>query len=250
MPALTCSMRCVDAGVLLTLSLGLLGSTGCHRGQPGDASASPPHAAAAAASEAEGAGVDPGNFGVPARWQIDGTTVAEDPSLPLELARALRDHGRRADEVQDHVIVDLNGDAELDAVLLLPAPAVAGAYDHLVLLSEGGSIRVHDLGELVDIPGFAVAVVPLVDGPTLVAVAPRIGSCERGPSWSFLRPTGAMLEGVGTIGVEPYDCAVADASLEFVRAAGGQVSAVELRHGEVLTRYVWDRSVGSFTPQP
>lgn len=240
----------VVLAVCLLLLLGGLGPLGCRRAGPDDASAAP-HADAAAAttSEAQAAGLDPAGFGAPPRWQIDGTTVAEDPSLPLDLDRALRDHGRRADEVQDHVIVDLNGDGELDAVLLLPAPAVAGAYDQLVLLSDGGAIRVHELAKLVDVPSFSVAVVPLVDGPTLIAVAPRIGGCERGPSWAFLRPTGAMLERVGSVSVEPYDCAVAEASIEFIRDASGAVSAIERRHGEVLTRYVWDPSVGSFAPQ-
>ena len=237
-------MRFTTAAVVLALSVAPLG---CRRAASGEVGVTPEPAPAGEAPADQPLG--PAGFGVPPRWQIDGTTVAEDPSLPLALDRALRDHGRRADEVQDHIIVDLNGDGELDAVLLLPAPAVAGAYDHLVLLSDGGAIRVHELAKLVDVPGFAAAVVPLVDGPTLVAVAPRIGSCERGPSWSFLRPTGAMLERVGTINVESYDCAEAEASFEFIREPSGDVRAVELRHGDVLTRYLWDPSVGSFTAQ-
>ncbi|PRQ07169.1 hypothetical protein ENSA7_31840 [Enhygromyxa salina] len=234
--------------MLLTLSVGLLGPLGCRRAQSNDASARPP-AASSPATPTGSAQPDPSELGEPARWSIDGTTVAEDPSLPLTLDRALRDHGRRGDQVQDHVIADLNGDGELDAALLLPAIAVAGAYDHLILLSDSGAIRVHDVAELVDVPPFAITIVTLVDGPTLIAVAARIGGCERGPGFSFLRPTGAMLEHVGSIRVEPYDCAAAEASVEFVRAASGQVSAVELRHGDALTRYVWDRSVGSFAPQ-
>lgn len=115
------------------------------------------------------------------RWVIDGTTLAADPSLPTALDRALREHGRASEEVQDRILHDLNGDGQLDAVVLLPAAAVAGAYDHLVLLSEGDSIRVHAINELVPGANFSAAVVPLIDGPTLVAVAPRIGGCERGP---------------------------------------------------------------------
>lgn len=241
-------MRFMAVGMVLASSLALLGSLGCRGAQAGDASVEP-MAGVAVEDQPLDAVVDPADFGAPPRWQIDGTTVAEDPSLPLALDRTLREFGRRADEVQDHVIVDLNGDGELDAVLLLPAPAVAGAYDHLVLLSDGADLRVHELAPLVDVPGFAVAVVPLVDGPILIGVAPRIGGCERGPSWSFLRPTGAMLERVGSVSVEPYDCAVAEASIVFVRGARGEVSALELRHGDVITRYVWDPSVGSFAPQ-
>ncbi|PRQ05816.1 hypothetical protein ENSA5_01360 [Enhygromyxa salina] len=221
-------------------------SLACGRGGQGDATVQPSGPVEASAPEGGDNLVNPAELGAPTRWEIDGTTIAEDPSLPLALDRALRDHGRRADEVQDHVVVDLNDDARLDAVLLLPAPAVAGAYDLLVLLSDGESIRVHEISELVDGASFAAAVVPIVDGPTLIAVGPRLGSCERGPEWSFLRPTGALLEGVGRIAVEPYDCAEAEASIEFLRDENGRVSAVELRHGQAVTRHVWDASVGSF----
>src|SRR5690606_31826487 len=140
------------------------------------------------------------------RWIIDGTTVAADPSLPLPLARALREHGRASEEVQDRILYDLNDDGRLDAVVLLPAPEVAGAYDHLVLLSEGESVRVHAIAELVPGALFGAAVLPLVDGPTLVGVAPRLGGCTRGPQWSFLRPTGGLLEPVGSVRVDDYDC--------------------------------------------
>lgn len=205
---------------------------------------------AAAARAPSSAGAEPAaaadHTGPPARWLIDGTSLAADPRLPAPLDRALRGHGRASEEVQDHIVFDLNGDGELDAVVLLPAPTVAGAYDHLVLLSAGESIRVHAVAELVGGPSFSVAVLPLVDGPTLVAVAPRLGGCARGPKWTFLRPTGDTLEQVGSVGVDDYDCAVAEAAVEFVREADGQVSAVELHHGEAVTRYRWDSSVGSF----
>jgi hypothetical protein len=184
--------------------------------------------------------------GQPPRWVIDGTTLAADPSLPVALDRALREHGRASDEVQDRILYDLNGDAQLDAVVLLPALAVAGVYDHLVLLSGGDSVRVHSINELVPGASFSAAVIPLVDGPTLVAVAPRLGGCERGPEWTFLRPTGALLELVGTVRVEDYDCAVADASVGFERGDDGRVAAVVVRHGPSLQRYRWDGSVGSF----
>lgn len=180
------------------------------------------------------------------RWVIDGTTLAADPSLPIPLDRALREHGRASEEVQDRILHDLNGDGQLDAVVLLPAPTVAGAYDHLVLLSDGTSVRVLAINELVPGASFSAAVVPLVDGPTLVAVAPRLGGCERGPEWTFLRPTGALLEPVGSVRVEDYDCAVADASVDFERGADGRVSAVVVRHGEAVKRYRWDGTVGSF----
>jgi hypothetical protein len=197
--------------------------------------------------EVEAESVEPSNSAEqPARWVIDGTTLASDPSLPLPLDRALRAHGRASEEVQDRIIHDLNGDGQLDAVVLLPAPALAGADDYLVLLSEGEAIRVHAIAELVPGASFSAAVLPIVDGPTLVGVAPRIGGCERGPEWTFLRPTGALLEPVGSVRVEDYDCAVADASVEFERASDGQVSAVVVRHGDGVKRYRWDASVGSF----
>lgn len=183
----------------------------------------------------------------PSRWVIDGTTLAADPSLPIPLDRALREHGRASDEVQDRILHDLNGDGQLDAVVLLPAPAVVGAYDHLVLLSDGNAVRVHVIAELVPGASFSAAVIPLVDGPTLVGVAPRLGGCERGPEWTFLRPTGGLLEPVGSVRVDDYDCAVADASVGFERGDDGRVSAVVVRYGETLTRYRWDGSVGSFT---
>jgi hypothetical protein len=198
------------------------------------------------AEPVESAPPRPDPEGPPPRWAIDGTTVAADPRLPLALERALREHGRLADEVQDHILVDLNDDGRLDAVLLLPTAAVAGAYDLLVLLSVGESIRVHPTAELIPGASFAAAVLPLVDGPTLVAVAPRLGGCERGPQWSFLRVTGDLLEPVGSVRVDDYDCATVEASIEFVRAADGSVSAVELRRGEALTVYRWDGGVGSF----
>ncbi|HLT39220.1 MAG TPA: hypothetical protein VK034_23210, partial [Enhygromyxa sp.] len=194
------------------------------------------------------AGIDPlaEPEGPPPRWSIDGTTLAADPSLPFALDRALREHGRASEEVQDHILWDLNGDGRLDAVVLLPAIGIAGAYDHLVLLSDGESIRVHALAELVAGPLFAAAVVPLIDGPTLVAVAPRLGGCERGPEWSFLRPTGALLEPVGSVRIDDYDCAVADASIRFDRDDDGRVGTVTVRHGDAVTQYRWDPSVGSF----
>lgn len=182
------------------------------------------------------------------RWSIDGTTLAADPSLPAPLDRALREHGRASEEVQDRILHDLNGDGRLDAVVLLPAPSVAGSYDHLVLLSEGDSVRVHAVGELVSGALFSAAVIPLVDGPTLVAVAPRLGGCERGPEWTFLRPTGSLLEPVGSVRVDDYDCTVADASVDFERGEDGRVSAVVVRHGDSVKLYRWDGSVGSFVP--
>lgn len=221
---------------LTALALALVG---CHRPDVASDAVQP---APALASEPPPAN----HTGPPSRWVIDGTTLAADPRLPPGLDRALREHGRASEEVQDHILFDLNGDGELDAVVLLPAPTVAGAYDHLVLLSAGESIRVHTITELVAGASFSAAVVPLVDGPTLVAVAPRLGGCERGPEWTFLRPTGDTLELVGSVRVDDYDCAVADASVALVREADGQVSAVELRHGGRVTLYQWDSSVGSF----
>jgi hypothetical protein len=225
---------------------------GCHRGaSPGTSPAAQgDEAGEAGEPEADATALDDTwtePSGPPPRWEIDGTTIAADVRLPRALARALREHGRANEEVQDHILSDLNGDGILDAVLLLPAPAVAGAYDHLVLLSDGGEIRVHALAELVTGASFSVAVVPLVDGLTLVAVAPRLGGCERGPQWSFLRPTGGMLEPVGSVGVEDYDCAEAEASVEFERERDGRVTAVVVRHGPSTTRHRWDPSVGSFT---
>jgi hypothetical protein len=252
--ALTCGMRSRTSALLdgrsLVLTFVSLAVFGCKGPAGGEGSATPEDfARSRAALEGEAQLPGPEDFGVPPRWQIDGTTVAEDPALPPALDRALREHGRRAEEVQDHVVVDLNGDGRLDAALLLPAPAIAGAYDHLVLLSEGESVRVHVLGDLTEGALFSLAVLPLVDGPTLIAVAPRLGSCERGPEWSFLRPTGDLLEPVGRIAVEPFDCAEAEAEIRFVRGEDGRVSAIEVRHGEVLTRYAWDASLGSFTPE-
>jgi hypothetical protein len=197
-------------------------------------------------STERGAPRNSGDFGPPPRWVIDGSTLAEDSALPVELDRALRAHGRVREDVQDHIVVDLNDDGRLDAVVGLPAPAIAGAYDFLVLLSDGESVRVHALAQLMDGAIFTVAVLPLVDGPTLIAAGPRLGSCERGPSWSFLRPTGALLESVGRIAVEPYDCAVAKAEIVFVRGDDGRVLAIEQRHGEAVTRYRWDAALGSF----
>jgi hypothetical protein len=193
-----------------------------------------------------GAPRNPEDFGPPPRWVIDGGTIAGDSALPLELDRALREHGRMREDVQDHIVVDLNDDGRLDAVVGLPAPAISGAYDFLVLLSDNDAVRVHVLAELVDEAIFTVAVVPLVDGPTLIAVGPRLGSCERGPSWVFLLPTGALLEQVGRLAVEPYDCAVAKAEIVFLRGEDGRVSAVEQRHGELVTHYRWDAALGSF----
>jgi hypothetical protein len=193
-----------------------------------------------------GAPRNPEDFGQPLRWVIDGSTIAEDSALPLELDRALREHGRLREDVQDHVVVDLNDDGRLDAIVSLPALEITGAYDFLVLLSDGEAVRVHALEQLVDGAIFTVAVVPLVDGPTLIAAAPRLGSCERGPAWGFLRPTGVLLEGVGRIAVEPFDCAVSKAEIVFVRREDGRVSAVEQRHGQQLTRYRWDPALGSF----
>lgn len=190
---------------------------------------------------------NPSDFGPPSRWSIDGTTIADDPSLPLELDRALRDHGRTREEVQDHIVVDLNDDGRLDAVVSLPTTAVAGTYDFLVLITAGDSVRVHALAQLVsDQAIFTVAVVPLVDGPTLIAVSPRLGSCDRGPSWAFLRPTADLLEAVGRIAIEPYDCSVAKAEITFVRGEDGRVEAIEQRHGGVVTRHRWDEALGSF----
>jgi hypothetical protein len=197
-------------------------------------------------SAERGAPRNAADFGPPPRWVIDGSSLAQDSALPVELDRALREHGRAREDVQDHIVVDLNEDGRLDAVVVLPAPAISGAYDFLVLLSDGETVRVHVLGKLGDGSIFSVAVLPLVDGPTLIAAAPRLGSCERGPVWTFLRPTGALLESVGRIAVEPYDCAQASAEIAFVRGEDGRVSAIEQRHGEVVTRYRWDPALGSF----
>lgn len=186
------------------------------------------------------------DFQQPARWVIDGSTIAQDSALPLELDRALREHGRLREDVQDHIVVDLNDDGRLDAVVSLPAPSIAGAYDFLVLLSDGDVVRVHALAELVEDAIFSVAVVPLVDGPTLIAAAPRLGSCERGPAWTFARPTGDLLEAVGRIAVEPYDCAVSKAQIVFTRREDGRVSEIEAQHAGTVTRYRWDAGLGSF----
>jgi hypothetical protein len=215
----------------------------CRRPEPGPELTEPEGDSKVEADAAEQTGPEE------MRWLIDGTTLATDPSLPLPLDRALRDFGRASVEVQDRILHDLNGDGQLDAVLLLPAPAVAGAYDHLVMLSDGESIRVHAIAELVPGSIFSAAVIPILDGPTLVAVAPRLGGCERGPEWTFLRPTGGLLEPVGSVRVENYDCAVADASVEFERDAEGRVTAVVVRHGESVRRHRWDGSVGSFVAE-
>jgi hypothetical protein len=211
--------------------------------EPGSVEPEPPPSDPAAE---RGAPRNADDFGPPARWVIDGSTLAEDSALPLELDRALREHGRLREDVQDHIVVDLNDDGRLDAVVGLPAPAITGAYDFLVLLSDGDSVRVHVLAELVDGAIFTVAVVPLVDGPTLIAAAPRLGSCERGPAWAFLRPTGNLLEGVGRIAVEPFDCAAAKAEIVFSRREDGRVAEVLQRHGQQATRYRWDPGLGSF----
>lgn len=214
----------------------------CRRPEAGSEIAQPVGEPKLEANEAEPSDA----AGQPPRWVIDGTSLAADPSLPSALDRALREHGRASDEVQDRILYDLNGDKQLDAVVLLPAPTVAGAYDHLVLLSEGDSVRVHAINELVPGASFSAAVIPIVDGPVLVAVAPRLGGCERGPEWTFLRPTGGLLEPVGSVRVEDYDCAVADASVGFERGDDGHVLAVVVRHGDAVERYRWDGSVGSF----
>jgi hypothetical protein len=217
----------------------------CRPPQPQPSTVKPDEPSSDPANE-HGAPRSAGEFGPPPRWVIDGGTVAEDSALPIELDRALREHGRLREDVQDHIVFDLNEDGRLDAVVGLPAPAISGAYDYLVLLSDGESVRVHVLAELVDEAIFAVAVLPLVDGPTLIAAGPRLGSCDHGPSWVFLRPTGALLEGVGRLAVEPYDCAVATAEIVFVRGEDGRVSAIEQRHDEAMTRYRWDAALGSF----
>jgi hypothetical protein len=246
MLALTCGMRPRSSSCSAAVLVATLGCRPEPPSVPVDERVDDPASTAPAVDP--GGPRSAGEFGPPPRWAIDGSTIAEDASLPLELDRALREHGRTRDEVQDHIVVDLNDDARLDAVVSLPAPAVAGAYDFLVLLSSGEAVRVHSLGPLVDEAIFSVAVVPLVDGPTLIAAAPRLGSCERGPAWTFLRPTGDLLEAVGRIAVEPYDCSVAKAEIAFVRDDDGMVSAVEQRHGEVVTRYQWDAALGSFAP--
>lgn len=224
------------------LALVSLMLAGCRRA--GDSTSEDPGAVAADAGAVEAPVFDPARS--PARWEIDGTTVAAAPALPPVLARALREHGRDPVEVQDHIIVDINDDAQLDALVLLPAASVAGAFDHLVMLSHGESVQIHELAGLVDGAVFAVAVIPLVDGPTLVAAGPRMGSCERGPIWWFLRPTGSLLEDVGSIAVEPHDCAEAVAEIVFEREEDGRVSGVAVRHGDAVVRHVWDASLGSF----
>ncbi len=235
-----------------SLGLGVVGLAlllaGCRPGVGVEPPPEPPAEASASTQAPVAALADP--LGPPPRWVIDGTTLAADPSLPLALDRALREFGRAGEEVQDHILFDLNGDARLDAVVLLPAPNIAGAYDQLVLLSDGEAIRVHDVATLIPGASFAATVVPLVDGPTLVGLGPRLGGCERGPEWTFLRPTGALLEPVGSVRVDDYDCAVAEASVEFERDADAGVTAIVVRHGEAITRYVWDSALGSFTVAP
>lgn len=226
---------------LVQLALGSVSLAGCRRDAVPDPVADAP--APAPVDEPDLVG-DP--EGPPPRWVIDGTTLAADPRLPVDLDRALREHGRASEEVQDHILVDLNGDLVLDAVVLLPAPAVAGAYDHLVLLSDKQAIRVHALAELVPGASFSVAVVPLVDGPTLIAVAPRIGGCERGPEWSFLRVTNDLLEPVGAVRIDDYDCGEGEASIELEREPDGRVSAVVVQRSSGVVRHRWDASVGSF----
>jgi hypothetical protein len=236
-----------ELGLLLLLSL-----AACHRTDAA-ASAAPqpepePNPSAVMSSEQL-----TGPTGPPPRWLIDGTTLAANPALPPALDRALREAGRVSDEVQDHIVVDLNGDGVLDAVALLPAPTVAGAYDHLVLLSDGNSVRIHVIADLVGGASFSATVVPMIDGPTLVGVAPRIGGCERGPEWTFLRATGGILEAVGSVRIDDYDCATAEASIEFERDAEGRVAEIVARHGELVTRYGWDAVNGSFaviSPDP
>lgn len=229
--------------VLAVFALGL-GLSACRRSE--DSAAARPEPEPAPESTTMSSTELAGPAGPPTRWVIDGTTLAANPRLPLALDRALRGFGRASEEVQDHILYDLNGDAQLDAVVLLPAPAVAGAYDHLVLLSDGDAFEVHAIAELVAGASFSAIVVPLVDGPTLIGVAPRIGGCERGPEWTFLRPTGGLLETVGSVRIEDYDCSVAEASIDFERRDDGTVSAVIVRHGDALTRYRWDPALGSF----
>lgn len=240
---MTCGMRPRSSSCLAGLFVALLG---CRPAAPEPGSVVEPDPPKRDPEAERGAPRNPGDFGPPARWVIDGSTIAEDSALPLALDRALREHGRLREDVQDHIVVDLNDDGRLDAVVGLPAPAITGAYDFLVLLSDGEDVRVHVLAELVDGAIFTVAVVPLVDGPTLIAAAPRLGSCERGPSFAFLRPTGDLLEGVGRIAVEPFDCAVSKAEIVFLRREDGRVSEVEQRHGNQATRYRWDAALGSF----
>jgi hypothetical protein len=219
---------------------------GCRPAAPEPGSVVEPEQAQSDPTAERGAPRNADEFGPPARWVIDGSTLADDSALPLELDRALREHGRLREDVQDHIVVDLNDDGRLDAVVGLPAPAITGAYDFLVLLTDGDAVRVHVLAELVEGAIFTVAVVPLVDGPTLIAAAPGLGSCERGPSWAFLRPTGDLLEAVGRIAVEPFDCAVSKAEIVFLRRNDGRVTEVEQRHGKRATRYRWDAGLGSF----
>jgi hypothetical protein len=240
---LTCVMRPRSSSCVAGLFVALLG---CRPAAPEPGTVEPEQPPSDPAAE-RGAPRNSDDFGQPARWVIDGSTIADDSALPLELDRALREYGRLREDVQDHIVVDLNDDGRLDAVVGLPAPAITGAYDFLVLLSDGEAVRVHALAELVDEAIFTVAVVPLVDGPTLIAAAPRLGSCERGPSWAFLRPTGDLLEGVGRIAVEPFDCAVSKAEIVFVRREDGRVLEVEQRHGKRATRYRWDGGLGSFS---
>lgn len=240
------SSPCV-AGVFVAL-------LGCRPAEPATSSVAPDQPTTDQTTDPATEQVTPRNpeeFGPPPRWEIDGTTIAVDPSLPLELDRALREHGRLREDVQDHIVVDINDDGRLDAVVSLPAPAIAGAYDFLVLLTDGDSVRVYTVEQLVKEAPFTVAVVPLVDGPTLIAASPRLGACERGPGWTFLRPTGGLLEIAGALVIAPYDCKKAKiAEIVFVRGEDGRVSTVELRHDDTLMRYQWDTAKDSLAQVP
>ena len=199
---------------------------------------------------------EPEHPAIPLRWTIDGSTIADEPALPSALERALRAGGREPSAVQDHVIVDLNGDGRRDALVLLIAVEAAGGFEALVLLSEGERIELRSLAEFVaanegeagDWPIYALSVLPMREGPTLIAAAPRPGPCEQGPLWSFVRVSGTLLEPAGRVAIEPYDCARDhdEAAIEMQRDEQGRVGALELRHRGVQTRLTWDAAIGGF----
>lgn len=193
---------------------------------------------------------------LPPRWTINGGTVADQPALPEPLAARLRAAGYEAAAVQDHILVDLNGDGRRDAVVLLVSLDAPGGFEAVALLSEGEAVELRSIAEIIahneagsaagSWPIYALSVVPLVDGPTLIAAAPRPGSCERGPIWSFIRVTGTLLEPVGRLAIEPYDCAAAVGEIEFERGPAGEVTSVVVRHGDARREHSWDAVNGSF----
>lgn len=131
--------------------------------------------------------------GPSARQAIDGTTLAADLIVPAHLAEALRAIAVEPVTLQDLLRFDLNGDGRLDLLALRPG---AVDFEQFVVLSDGDGAVAHVL-EAAD-AGFGLAIVQLVDGPTLVAATPRGEGCGT----RLFLVTAAALDPAGTLGAD------------------------------------------------